>query len=199
MLLHGIILETKIFINMQDEALVSQETETTEISKLAQIAEQFNEGTKAQPEEISEVEIDDATLLANLEERRAKGTFPIHHYTSQKLDRLSKFLKTKAKFKGIQEAYFIIALQLELAKLLGGDAALKQHERTQEKIYELPASLIEVIVYFLNKHEGSSLSSADDFLQIAMPINNALANVQAADSKIKELKVKIGIESPIAQ
>jgi prepilin-type processing-associated H-X9-DG protein len=168
------------------------ETSTSELSELAKIAEEF----KPEAPEIQGVEVDSATLLANLEEKRAKGKFPIHHYTSAKLARLANFMKTKAKFSGIQEAYFLVSLNLQLANLLMADGHLKQHERNQDRVYELPAPIIEILVYFLNKHEGSSLSSASGFIEIAQPINNALANIQAADKKIQELRVELGIEKP---
>jgi len=184
---------------MQDLATkeldTTAEATTSELSELAKIAEDF----KPETAEVQGVEIDSATLLANLEEKRAKGKFPIHHYTSQKMAKLAQFMKTKAKFNGIQEAYFLVSLNLQLANILMADAPLKQHERNQERVYELPAPVIEILVYFLNKHEGSSLSSASGFLELAQPLNNALANVQATDKRIQELKVELGIEKPADQ
>lgn len=191
---------TKIYYTMQ-EAAIAQELEQTQSTETAPATTETEVETVPQPE-VQGVEIDDATLLANLEERLEKGKFPIQNYTHQKLDSLIKFFKGKVKFKGIKEAYAIVAVQMDLLNLLTADGLLKPDEKIKPREYQLSVAAIQTIVYFLNNHESSGLAQAEDLMQLGVPFNNALSGIQAVDAKITELKKKIGITTepqPIAQ
>jgi hypothetical protein len=146
-------------------------------------------------------EVDDATLLVQLEDRLKKGTFPVTHLSPKRLKLVSTFLKDKAKYKGTQESYFLVAAMGEIVKHIALDVAAKlsEQEQNNNRIYEINTDVLKILNYLMSKHEGTGGKSAEDFLSYAQPVMNAVHGIKTVEDKIKELREKIGLPTPETQ
>lgn len=166
-------------------AQMSEATNTTEIG--------VNQGPTEAP-------VDDATLLISLEEKLNTGKFVVRGLSPNSVRYLNNFVKDKAKYSGVQDAYYLLILGMDTQTLVNIDNSLqmKATEMDTVKEYEMRGFTIKAANYFLSKAEGTGLKAAQNHLSIAQPINNAVIDIQAVEKQIAELKKKLGIDPPPA-
>jgi hypothetical protein len=145
----------------------------------------------------------DAELLAKLEDELKTKKFQVLGLSPASVRWLNNFIRDKAKFTGVEDAYFLTILAMDVLTLVNNDQAAnptsKKDILNTVKPYEMRALTIKLAHYFLSKNEGTGLDAAQKFLAVAQPINNALTTIQPIERQVKALQEKLKPATPAAQ
>lgn len=142
-------------------------------------------------------QIDDATLLVNLEQRLKDGKFVVRGLSPNSVRYLNNFIREKAQYKSPQDAYYLLILGMDIATIVNNDNAKNPSKKDLDVVqdYEMRAFTIKVANYFLSRIEGQGLKNAQPYFATAQPINNAILDIQVVEKQVEALRKKLGIES----
>lgn len=178
--------------SFQDVVLEHMEEDVQDDS--APTSENSSDIVKEEPKE----EVKELTLLETLQDRLNNGKF-VCEMSFKTLKHIRSFLLSKAVYKGHQEAIYLAGAMFAIESTIAVQGSVSLKETEQIRGFQLPASTIQIINYFLSKIEGTGYNSVETYLAMVAPIGNTMKKIGEIQTQIDELqKEPVGEVDPNA-